>query len=93
MKLNRPNARVFYITVKKTDTVLSILNVTVLESAAILDDIPVPPVNVNVSESSEIFSEPLSEEISSIVDIVFVLTDVILPFESIVICGIAVVFP
>ena len=66
---------------------------TVLESAAILDDIPVPPVNVNVSESSEIFSDPLSEEISSMVDIVFVLADVILPFESIVICGIAVVFP
>ena len=72
---------------------MSILNVTVLESAVILDDIPVPPVNVNVSELSEIFSVPLSEEIPSIVDIVFVLTDVILPFESIVICGIAVVLP
>ena len=72
---------------------MSILNVTVLESAVILDDIPVPPVNVNVSELSEIFSVPLSEEIPSIVDIVFVLADVILPFESIVICGIAVVFP
>ena len=72
---------------------LSILKDTVSESLVMLVFIPVPPVKVNVSLPRDILSVPLSDDIPSVVEIVFVPALVIRPFESTVKFGIAVVEP
>ena len=75
-------------------TVSSIAIITVFDSWGIVVSIPVPPVNDRVSESKSIFLAPsLSEEIPSVVDIVFIPAFVILPLESTVKLGICVVDP
>ena len=72
---------------------LSISKLTVLDSLVMLVFTPVPPVKVNVSVPSAIFSVPLSDDNPSVVDIVLVPAVVIRPFESTVKLGIDVVDP
>ena len=72
---------------------LSMLKDTVSESLVMLVFIPVPPVKVNVSLPRAILSVPLSDDIPSVVDIVFVPALVMRPFESMVMFGIDVVEP